>query len=99
MATLLEWCAVVTARTARVFRTRRATITLTGTTLIYDPKRRDQQRVIVARADITDVRLVTRVYWFIPARSDMLVHYRGGVLTIPHIGRRTAARLRAALSV
>jgi hypothetical protein len=80
-----------------VFRTRRAIITVTGTTLIYDPKRRDQQRVIVARADITEVRLVTVAYWFIRARTDMLVHYRGGLLTIPRVGRRTAARLRTAL--
>jgi hypothetical protein len=83
--------------TAGVFRTRRAIITLTGAMLIYEPKRRDQQRVSIARADITSVRVVTTVYWFIPARTDMLVHHRDGLLTIPQVGHRTARKLRAAL--
>jgi hypothetical protein len=85
--------------TARVFRTRRAIITLTGTMLLYAPKRRDQQRVSIAREDITDVRLLTRVYWFFPAQIDVLVHHRGGTLTISQAGHRTAEQLRVALGI
>jgi hypothetical protein len=83
--------------TARVFRTRRAIITLTDTTLIYEPKREPQRRVSIARADITEVRLVTHVYWHMPVRLEVLVHHRGGTLSIPQVGRRTAERLREAL--
>ena len=83
--------------TARVFRTRRAIITLTDTTLIYEPRRDPHLRVSVARADITEVRLITYAYWRIPVRTDVLVHHRGSLLSIPHVGRRRAERLRAAL--
>ena len=83
--------------TARVFRTRRAIITLTDTTLIYEPKREPQRRVSIARADIAEVHLVTHAHWFTPTWIEMIVRHRGGVLRIPHVGRRTAERLRAAL--
>jgi hypothetical protein len=84
--------------TARVFRTRRAIITLTDTTLIYEQKRNPPMMVSVARADITEVRVITYAYWFAPAWRNVVVHHRGGVLTIPRIGRRTAERLQKALS-
>jgi hypothetical protein len=83
--------------TARVFRTRRAIITLTDTTLIYEQRGGQHLRVSVARADITEVRLITHAYWHMPIYLEMLVHHRGGALSIPRIGRRTAERLRAAL--
>jgi hypothetical protein len=83
--------------TARVFRTRRAIITLTDTMLIYELRRDPHQRVSVARADITEVHLVTRRYWFARAWTEVIVRHHGGVLTIPHVGHRTAVRLRAAL--
>ena len=82
----------------RVFRTRRAIITLTDATLIYEMKREPQQRVSVARADITEVHLVTHAHWFTPTWTEMIVRHRGGVLRIHRMGRRTAERLRAALS-
>ena len=83
--------------TARVFRTRRVIITLTDTMLIYEPKREPQRRVSVARADITEVHLITHAHWVTPTWIEMIVRHRGGVLTIRRIGRRTAERLRAAL--
>ena len=83
--------------TAQVFRTRRAIITLTDTTLIYEPKREPQRRVSIARADITEVHLAPHAHWFTPTWIEMIVRHRGGTLSIPHIGRRTAERLRAAL--
>lgn len=83
--------------TARVFRTRRAIITLTDTTLIYEQKRNPPMMVSIARADITEVHLVTHAHWFTRTWIEMIVRHRGGVLTIRHIGRRTAERLRAAL--
>jgi hypothetical protein len=83
--------------TARVFRTRRAFITLTDTMLIYEQRRDPHQRVSVARTDITEVHLVTRRYWFVRSWIDVIVRHHGGVLTFPHVGRRTAERLRAAL--
>jgi hypothetical protein len=81
----------------RVFRTRRGRITLTDETLIYEDKREPQRRVSLARADITEIRIVTRVYWLTPARNDVMAHHRGGVLTISHVGRRTAEALKKAL--
>ena len=81
----------------RVFRTRRGRITLTDEKLIYEQKREPQWRVDIARADITEVRLITHTYWFTPAWIEVLVHYRGGTLSIPHVGRRTAEALRKAL--
>jgi hypothetical protein len=83
--------------TPRVFRTRRGRVTLTDDSLTYTPKGDPQQRVRVARADITLVRVVTTAYWSIPARTDVLVHHHGGLLTIPHCGRKTANALRTAL--
>ena len=83
--------------TARVFRTRRAIITLTDAMLIYEQRRDPHLRRSVARADITEVHLVTHARWFTPTWIEMIVRHRGGVLTIRHIGRRTAQRLRAAL--
>jgi hypothetical protein len=83
--------------TARVFRTRRAIITLTDAKLIYEQRRDPHRRVSVARADITEVHLITRRYWFARAWIEVIVRHRGGVFTIPHVGRRTAERLRAAL--
>jgi hypothetical protein len=81
----------------RVFRTRRGRVTLTDDLLTYAPKGDPQQRVQVRRADITVVRVVTTAYWSIPARTDVLVHHHGGLLTIPHCGVRTARALRTAL--
>lgn len=81
----------------RVFRTRRGRITLTDDMLTYAPKDDPQQRVQVARVDITLVRVVTTAYWSFPARTDVLVHHRGGLLTIPQCGRKTAYALRTAL--
>jgi len=83
--------------TARVFRTRRARITLTDTLLVYEPKREPQRRVSVARADITEARLITHAYWFTPPWLEVVIHHRGGTLSIPHVRRRTAERLREAL--
>ena len=80
-----------------VFRTRRGRITVTDATLIYELKRDPQRCARVARADITEVRLITHAYWFTPAWIEVLVHYRGGILSIPHVGRRTAEALRKAL--
>jgi hypothetical protein len=79
----------------RVFRTRRGRITFTDETLTYEPKREPPQRV--ARADITLVRVVTIAYWSIPVRTDVLIHHRGGALTIPQVGVRTAEALKRAL--
>ena len=81
----------------RVFRTRRGRITLTDDLLVYEPKGDLQQRVSVARADITLVRVVTIAYWSVPVRTDVLIHHHGGMLTIPHVGVRTANALRTAL--
>ena len=81
----------------RVFKTRRGRITLTDETLTYEPKREPQRRVSCARADITEVRVVTHVYWFAPAWTEMTVRHRGGVLNMSHVGRRTAEALRTAL--
>jgi hypothetical protein len=81
----------------RVFRARRGRVTLTDDMLTYEPKGDPQQRVRVARADITLVRVVTIAYWAVPVRTDVLVHHRGGALTIPHVGVRTANALRRAL--
>ena len=83
--------------TARVFRTRRAIITLTDTTLIYEQKRNPPMMVSVARADITEVACHLCVL-VRPCLEKLVVHHRGGVLTIPRIGRRTAERLQKALS-
>ena len=55
------------------------------------------RRVSIARADITEVRLITYAYWFMPPWIEVLVHHRGGTLSIQHVGRRTAQRLREAL--
>jgi hypothetical protein len=82
---------------SRIFRTLRGRITLTDTMLIYKPRRRGTPRICILRADITSVRVVTTVYWFVGARTDVLVHHRDGVLTMPRVGQRTAAKLRAAL--
>jgi hypothetical protein len=81
----------------RVFRTRHGRITLTDTTLTYEEKREPHQLARVARSDITDVRIVTFAYWLTTVRIDVLVHHRGGLLTIPRVGRRTAEALRRAL--
>jgi hypothetical protein len=81
----------------RVFRTRRGRITLTDDMLTYEPKDDPLQRVYVARADITLVRVVTSAYWSVPVRTDVLVHHLGGLLIIPHCGARTARALRKAL--
>jgi len=81
----------------RVFRTRRGRITLTDEMLIYEEKREPHRRVRLARTDITEIRIVTRVYWLTPARIDVMAHHRGGVLTIPRVGRRTAEALKKAL--
>ena len=81
----------------QVFRTRRGRITVTDTMLLYEQKRNPPMSVRVARADITAVRLITHAYWFTPPWLEVLIHHRGGALTIPHVGRRTAERLRAAL--
>jgi hypothetical protein len=83
----------------RVFRTRRGRIILTDEALIYEPKREPQRRVSCARADITEVRIVTHAYWFTPPWIDVMVYYRGGALTMSHVGRRTAEALRTALGV
>lgn len=83
--------------TAQVFRTRRAFITLADTLLVYEPRRSPPQRVSIARAEITEVRLITLAYWSVSVQLDVLAHHRGGVLTISHVGHRTAQRLRAAL--
>jgi hypothetical protein len=83
--------------TARVFRTRRAIITLTDTLLIYEQGRDPHLRVSVARADIIEVHLVTHHYWLARPWIEMIVRHRGGVLTIARMGRRTAEALRAAL--
>ena len=84
--------------TARVFRTRRAIITLTDTTLIYEQRRDPPMMVSVARADITEVHLITHAHWYAPTWIEVIVRHRGGVLRIPRVGRRTAERLRAALA-
>jgi hypothetical protein len=81
----------------RVFRTRHGRITLTDETLTYEPKDEPQRRASCARADITEVRIVTYAYWFAPFWIDVVVHHRGGVLTIPRIGHRTARALQKAL--
>jgi hypothetical protein len=81
----------------RVFRTRSGRITLTDDMLIYEPKGDPQQRVRLARADITLVRVVTTAYWSVPVRIDVLIHHRGGLLTIPQCGARTAVALRTEL--
>jgi len=76
---------------------RGAIITVTDTTLVYEPKRRPKLHVRVARADITEVRLITHAYWFTPPWLEVVIHHRGGTLSIPHVRRRTAERLREAL--
>ena len=81
----------------RVFRTRRGRITLTDEALIYEQIRDPHVRVSVARADITEVRIVTYAHWLMPVRIDVLIHHRRGLLTIPRVGRRTAEALRVAL--
>jgi hypothetical protein len=81
----------------RVFRTRRGRITLTDETLLYEPTREPQRRVSCARAEITEMRVVTHVYWFAPAWTEITVRHRGGVLHVAHVGRRTANALRRAL--
>jgi hypothetical protein len=82
----------------RVFRTRRGRISLTDETLTYEEKREPHRRVsLAARTDITEIRIVTRVYWLTPARIDVMAHHRGGMLTIPRVGRRTAEALKKAL--
>lgn len=78
----------------RVFRTRRGRITLTDDMLIYEPRRDPQRRVSCARAEITEVRVVTHVYWFTPAWTEITVRHHEGVINIPHVGRRTAEALR-----
>lgn len=81
----------------RVFRTRRGRITLTDETLTYEQKRDPPLRVSIARVDITLVRVVTTASWSFPMRTDILIHHRGGLLTIPHCGARTANAVRRAL--
>jgi hypothetical protein len=81
----------------RVFRTRRGRITLTDETLTYEPKGEPERRVSCARADITEVRVVTHVQWFAPAWTELLVRHRGGVINISRVGRRTAEALKSAL--
>jgi hypothetical protein len=81
----------------RVFRTRRGRITLTVETLIYEEKREPHRCVSLARTEIIEIRIVTRVYWLTPARIDVMSHHRGGVLTISRVGRRTAEALKKAL--
>jgi hypothetical protein len=81
----------------RVFRTRRGRITLTDERLEYDQKRDPHWHASVARADIVEVQLVPHVYWFSPAWIEVRVRHRGGVLSIPQVGRRMAETLRAAL--
>jgi hypothetical protein len=76
---------------------RGAIISVTGSMLMYEPKRRDQQRVSIERADITEVRFLNRVNWFFPPQIDVLVRHRHGLLTIPQVGLRMAEKLRAAL--
>jgi hypothetical protein len=86
----------------RVFRTRRGRITLTDETLIYEYKYERAWRVShgvhsVARADILEVHLVTHAQWYAPTWTEVIVRHRGGVLTISHVGSRTAQALRTAL--
>jgi hypothetical protein len=81
----------------QVFRTRRGRITLTDVMLTYEQWGSVQRRVSILRARITEVRLITRVYWFTPPWTEIIVRHSSGTLSIPGMGRRTAEQLRAAL--
>jgi hypothetical protein len=72
-------------------------ITLTDVMLTYEQWGSVQRRVSILRSRITEVRLVTRVYWFTPPSIEVIVRHSSGTLSIPHVGRRTAEKLRAAL--
>jgi hypothetical protein len=81
----------------RVFRTRRGRITLTDDTLVYDQTRGTPRNDRILRTDIAGVHLITHVHMFTPVWVEVLVLLRNGVLTIPHVGPRTARRLQKAL--
>jgi len=81
----------------QVFRTRRGRITLTDVMLTYEQWGSVQRRVSILRARITEVRLITRVYWFTSPWMEIIVRHGSGTLSIPGVGRRTAERLRATL--
>jgi hypothetical protein len=86
----------------RVFRTRRGRITLTDESLIYEhkydrPWRVSHRLYSLARTDITEIQLVNHVHLFTPTWTEVRVLHRGSVLTISHVGRRTAEALEKAL--
>jgi hypothetical protein len=86
----------------RVFKIRRGRITLTDETLIYEqtfdrPWRVSHRRRSVARKDILEIHLVTHAQWFTPTWIEVILRHRGGVLTIPRVGLRTAEELKKAL--
>jgi hypothetical protein len=86
----------------RVFRTRRGRITLTVESLIYEhkydrPWRVSHRLYSLARTHITEIQLVNHVHLFTPTWTEVRVLHRGSVLTISHVGRRTAEALKKAL--
>ena len=81
----------------QVLRMRGGRITLTDVMLTYEQWGSVQRRVSILRSRITEVRLVTRVYWFTPPAIELIVRHSSGTLSVPHVGRRTAEKLRAAL--
>jgi hypothetical protein len=81
----------------RVFGTRRGRITLTDEMLTYEQRGHQQRRVNVLRSHITEVYLVSHAHWFTPPWTEVVVWHSSGSLSIPHVGRRAAEALRAAL--
>jgi hypothetical protein len=81
----------------QVFRTQRGRIILTDVMLTYEQWGSVQRRVSILRSRITEVRLITRVYWLSPPSMEVIVRHSSGTLNIPGVGRRTAEKLRAAL--
>jgi hypothetical protein len=86
----------------RVFKTLRGRIILTDETLTYEDNYERPWRVshrvrTVARADITEVHVITHVHWFAPTWVEIIVRYTGGVLNMKHVALRTAEGLRATL--